>query len=78
MATVTVRELRNRGGYVLDRVAAGETITVTRDGVPVAELMPLMRRPLPLKVLLERRRKMPRLDPMALRRDLDAVIDNRL
>jgi antitoxin (DNA-binding transcriptional repressor) of toxin-antitoxin stability system len=38
MDEVTVRDLRNRGGNVLDRVARGETLTVTRDGRPVAEL----------------------------------------
>ncbi|MBA3287839.1 MAG: type II toxin-antitoxin system prevent-host-death family antitoxin, partial [Acidimicrobiia bacterium] len=32
MVEVTVRELRNHGGEVLDRVIAGERLTVTRDG----------------------------------------------
>ena len=36
MDTVTIRELRNRGGEVVDRVEAGERLTVTRDGRPVA------------------------------------------
>ena len=40
MAQVTVRELRNRGGVVIDRVARGERVTITRDGKPVAELRP--------------------------------------
>ena len=34
----TVRELRNHGGEVLDRVARGESLIVTRDGAEVAEL----------------------------------------
>jgi len=38
MAEVTIRELRNHGGDVVDRVAAGERLIVTRDGRPVAEL----------------------------------------
>jgi len=78
MATVTVRELRNQGGDVLDRVVAGEHLTVTRDGRPVAVLVPITHRTLPLATLLERRRNMPLLDPVELRRDLDAVIDPSL
>lgn len=44
METVTVRELRNHGGEVLDRVARGEALVVTRDGTEVAELRPRTRR----------------------------------
>jgi prevent-host-death family protein len=40
MAEITIRELRNHGGEVVDRVAQGEQITVTRAGKPVAELRP--------------------------------------
>jgi prevent-host-death family protein len=78
MSTVSIRELRNQGGEVVRRVEAGERITVTRDGQPVAELVPVNRRPLPLATLLERRRNMPKLDPMELRRDIDALIDPSL
>lgn len=78
MRTVTVRELRNHGGDVLKRVAAGERLTVTRDGEPVAELVPLERRPLPLETVLEHHRHLPPLDPAALRRDLDELIDSTL
>ena len=38
---VSIRELRNHGGDVVDRVAAGENLTVTRPGKPVAELRPV-------------------------------------
>lgn len=41
VADVTVRDLRNHGGQVLERVERGETMVVTRDGRPVAELRPL-------------------------------------
>jgi antitoxin (DNA-binding transcriptional repressor) of toxin-antitoxin stability system len=37
MAEVTIRELQKHGREVLDRVAAGERVTVTRNGRPVAE-----------------------------------------
>jgi antitoxin (DNA-binding transcriptional repressor) of toxin-antitoxin stability system len=38
METVSVRELRNHGGEVLDRVARGAVVVVPRDGAEVAEL----------------------------------------
>jgi len=78
MAEVTIRELRNRGGDVVDRVAAGEHLTVTRDGRPVAELTPYRSTPLSAVVLLRRWRRLPALDAGLLRGDLDAVIDPRV
>lgn len=78
MSEVTVRELRNHGGSVLERVANGESFTVTRDGHPVAELRPLTRRPLPATTLIDRRRELPAVDPQRLRVDIDAVLDPSL
>jgi prevent-host-death family protein len=75
MAGVTIRELRNHGGEVIDRVAAGERLTVTRDGRPVAELRPYRSAPLTAAVLLRRWRRLPPLDAALLRADLDAVVD---
>lgn len=40
MSEVASRELRNRTRMLLDRVAAGERITITVDGRPVATLVP--------------------------------------
>jgi prevent-host-death family protein len=78
MDQVSVRELRNHGGDVLDRVEAGERLTVTRNGKPVAELVPLARRELTLEEILRRARSLPPLDPEELRADIDAVLDTRL
>jgi prevent-host-death family protein len=78
VGVVTIRELRNNGGEVVDRVEHGETVTVTRDGKPVAELRPLAPHPLSAEVLLGRWRRLPRVDPGALREDLDAVFDSRV
>lgn len=78
MADVTIRELRNKGGEVIERVIAGEVLTVTRDGVPVARLSPLPSRTLSAEALLERRRNLPPVDPDALRRDIDEIIDQSL
>jgi prevent-host-death family protein len=78
MSEVTVRELRNRGGDVLERVARGEVLTVTRDGMAIAELRPLRRRPLPAAALLKRWRRLPALDPEKLKADIDDVLDGAL
>lgn len=78
MSEATVRELRNQGGRVLDRVLAGERVTITRDGEPVAELIPIRRRPLSAKALVELFRGDPPMDPDELRADIDAIIDQSL
>ncbi len=78
MSEVTIRELRNHGAAVVDRVLAGESIVVTRSGRPVAELRPLRRRGLRAEELVERRRKLPRVDPEHLTRDVDALLESSL
>ncbi len=78
MSVVTIRELRNHGGAVVDRVAAGERVTVTRGGRPVAELRPLGSPPLSGAALLERWRRLPPVDPATFRADLDAVMAGTL
>jgi prevent-host-death family protein len=78
MDEVTMRDLRNRGGDVLDRVVRGEALTVTRDGRPVAELRPLPRPALAAPTLLSRWRRLPALDAAKLRADLDEVLDASL
>jgi prevent-host-death family protein len=75
---VSVRELRNHGGRVLDRVGRGETLTVTKDGSPVAELRPIPRQSLPTPELLARAKRLPTVDPERLRHDIDAVLDQSL
>jgi prevent-host-death family protein len=42
---VASRDLRNNTRQVLDRVRAGESVTITVDGQPVAVLQPAGRRP---------------------------------
>ncbi|MGH3675576.1 MAG: type II toxin-antitoxin system Phd/YefM family antitoxin [Mycobacterium sp.] len=78
MRSVTVRELRNKGGEVLERVEHGERVIVTRDGRAIAELRPLPRRSARPAELVERRRRLPWVDPEALRRDIDALVDPTL
>lgn len=78
MSEINVRELRNHGGEVLERVARGETLTVTRAGVPVAELRPLARPPLATATLLPRWQRLPLVDARRLKQDLDQVLDASL
>jgi prevent-host-death family protein len=75
---VSIRELRNHGGDVVDRVARGERVTVTRSGRPVAELRPVAKDPLPVASLLERWRRLPAVDAARLRADLDELVDASL
>ena len=78
MGEATIRDLRNHGGEVIDRVRAGEKVTITRDGEPVAELRPLPRPRLTAAALIERFAKLPPMDGEALRAEIDAVIDQSL
>jgi prevent-host-death family protein len=77
MTKVSIRDLRNHGGEVVDRAARGEQITITRSGRTVAELRPV-RPPLSAEALLSRRRRLPAIDPVTLRADIDRVLDARL
>jgi prevent-host-death family protein len=78
MAEVTIRELRNHGGDVVDRVAQGEQVTITRAGQPVAELRPVSRPPLKAETLLARWHRLPHVDYHAMRADIDEIIDPAL
>ncbi|KAA0232262.1 MAG: type II toxin-antitoxin system prevent-host-death family antitoxin [Actinobacteria bacterium] len=73
-----MRELRNHGGEVVDRVARGERLIVTRSGKPVAELRPVGREPVPLDLLVDRWSRLPSVDPHRLRSDVDSIIDPAL
>lgn len=74
-ARVSVRDLRNHGGDLLDRVEVGEALTVTRSGKPVARLVPLRQRALTGAALVERWRNLPLVDADRFRADIDAVIE---
>jgi prevent-host-death family protein len=78
MTEVSIRELRNHGGDIVDRVAHGEQVTITRSGKAVAELCPVGAQPLPASVLLARWRHLPAVDPDRLRSDIDAALDSGL
>ena len=60
------------------RVERGERPIVTRDGHPVAELRLLPARSEGPTELIERRKRLPRVAPEALRRAVDTVVDGSL
>ncbi len=78
MAQVSIRELRNHGGDVVDRAARGEEITITRSGRAVAQLRAVSHPPISAAALLERWRLLPAVDPLALRADIDEILDASL
>ena len=75
---MSIRELRNRGGDVVDRAAGGEEIVITRAGKPVAELRPTALPALSASILLSRWARLPQIDPAELRADIDDLLDQRL
>jgi prevent-host-death family protein len=77
--TITQRELRNDSGAVLRAVQAGETLTVTRNGTPVAELRPVpAARLVPRDAIASAQATAPRVDAARFRADLDAVVDQTI
>ena len=74
--SISQRELRNDSAAVLRDVQGGQTITVTRNGHPVAELRPVPRRRFVQRTVIEEAaRSAPRVDLARFRADLDAVVD---
>ncbi len=78
MSNVSIRDLRNHGGEVVERAERGERLTITRAGKPVAQLVALPRSAAPLDELRRRWAKLPDVDPAALRRDIDDILDSEL
>ena len=75
MRTITQRQLRNESAAVLREVQAGQHLTVTRNGTPVAELRPVAaRRFVPRAVIKAAAATAPRIDTERFRADLDALV----
>jgi prevent-host-death family protein len=73
---VTQRELRNDSAAILREVQAGQVVTITRNGVPVAELRPLPpRRFVPRAAIAEAAAGAPRIDAGRFRADIDAAVE---
>lgn len=71
---MTQRELRNESGEIMRGLDRGDTFVVTRNGVPVGELVPLRRhRFVAAEAAVELFRGAPAVDYGRFRADLDAV-----
>ncbi|MHA7648685.1 type II toxin-antitoxin system Phd/YefM family antitoxin [Mycobacterium sp. ML4] len=76
---ISQRELRNNSGDIMRRLDEGEAFIVTRNGVPVGELVPLRRRRVVNgSALAEAFRGAPRVDYGRLREDLDRCVDQEI
>jgi antitoxin (DNA-binding transcriptional repressor) of toxin-antitoxin stability system len=73
---ITQRELRNDSGRVMRALDRGKSFVVTRNGVPVGELIPFRQRVfVPAQTALAAFTGAPRVRPGRFRKDLDAVVD---
>ena len=76
---VSQRELRNDSGDILRAVAGGETVVITRNGTPLAELRPLRRRTfVPRAEVLLAAAHAPSIDADRFRADVDEILDQTL
>ena len=72
MKVISQREFRNNSAAVMDAVEAGEVYHVTRNGVEIAEVRPVTRRRrLTAEELVERHRRLPRVDRDRMRDEAD-------
>lgn len=76
---ITQRELRNESGEIMRSVERGESFTITRNGTPIARLIPLRRRTVvPREQAMAAFATAPEIDADRFRADLDSAIDNDL
>lgn len=77
VATIGQRELRNDNAEIMRRVEAGESFVVTRNGKPVADLVPHVDRPRPRRTLAELQAEFRGLPPVdAARWQADRAADD--
>ena len=73
---ISQRELRNESGRIMRALDKGESFTVTRNGVPVGELVPVRPRVfVSAAAVAAAYRFAPRLAYRRVRKDLDSLID---
>ena len=73
---VTQRELRNDSGRIMRALDKGKSFTVTRNGVPVGELIPMRQRVfVSIDAVLAAFAGAARVSPQRFRKDVDALID---
>lgn len=73
---ITQRELRNKSGEVMRALDRGESFVVTRNGVPVGELVPFQRREfVTASAAVAAFDNAPAIEFERFQADLDAVLD---
>ena len=73
---ITQRELRNESGRIMRALDRGKSFTITRNGVPVGELIPLRQRVfVTADAAVAAFAGAPRVAFRRFRKDVDAVID---
>jgi antitoxin (DNA-binding transcriptional repressor) of toxin-antitoxin stability system len=73
---ITQRELRNDSGRIMRALDKGKSFLVTRNGVPVGELIPLRQRAfVPADAALAAFAGAPRIAHGRFRKDVDGLID---
>ena len=73
---VTQRELRNDSGRIMRAVDRGKSFIITRNGVPVGELVPVRQRMfVPAEAAIAAFAGAPREKIERFRKDVDAAID---
>jgi len=73
---ITQRELRNESGEIMRALDRGEEFVVTRNGVPVGELVPRRNRTfVSAERALAAFAGSPRIDRKRFRKDVDAIVD---
>jgi prevent-host-death family protein len=73
---ITQRELRNESGEIMRALDRGETFVVTRNGVPVGELIPLRQRQfVPTDAAVAAFRGAPAIGAQRFRDDVDAWVE---
>jgi prevent-host-death family protein len=75
---ITQRELRNESGEIMRALDRGEAFVVTRNGVPVAELIPFRQRQfVTADAVVAVFHGAPTIDAGRFRADVDALLDQR-
>jgi prevent-host-death family protein len=73
---ITQRELRNESGRIMRALDKGKSFTVTRNGVPVGELIPVRQRVfVPAEAAAAVFAGAPRIVGARFRKDVDAMIE---
>jgi prevent-host-death family protein len=73
---ITQRELRNDSGRIMRALDKGQSFTVTRNGVPVGELIPVRPRAfVAAEAVAAAYRRAPRTAYSRLRKDLDSRVN---